>query len=178
MIPSSGILDDLSRTEPTSALDTPWRLFTDQVMGGVSRGSMARETIAGRIGIRMRGDVSLENHGGFVQIALDLAPGQGCVDLSAWEGIEIDVFGNDETYEVRLRTDELRESWQSYRQSFIAPPEWRVERLRFAGFAPHRTEAPLDLARVRRLGIVAIGRAFAADLAIGGVRLFGYKSPT
>lgn len=168
----SAIVDDLSREEPATPLGTAWRLFTDQVMGGVSEGSMARETVGGRIGIRMRGNVSLDNNGGFVQIALDLAPGQGVADLSAWSGIEIEVFGNGETYEARLRTDALTQSWQSYRQSFAAPPEWRTVRLPFAGFAPHRTDLPLDLARVRRLGLVAIGREFAADLAIGGVRFY------
>jgi Complex I intermediate-associated protein 30 (CIA30) len=42
-------------------------LFTDRVMGGVSNGTMVRETVAGRPAIRMRGDVSLENNGGFVR---------------------------------------------------------------------------------------------------------------
>jgi hypothetical protein len=35
-------------------------------MGGVSNGTMVREQVAGRPAIRMRGDVSLENNGGFV----------------------------------------------------------------------------------------------------------------
>jgi Complex I intermediate-associated protein 30 (CIA30) len=48
-----------------------WRLVTDAVVGGVSRGSIANETLEGREAIRMRGDVSTENNGGFVQIALD-----------------------------------------------------------------------------------------------------------
>ena len=35
---------------------------------------MVRDAIAGRSAIRMRGDVSIENNGGFVQIVLDLSP--------------------------------------------------------------------------------------------------------
>lgn len=166
------ILDDLSREAPQARIGMPWRLFTDRVMGGVSEGTMTRETIKGRAAIRMRGDVSLENNGGFIQIALDLAPPSETADASAWSGIEIDVCGPGNDYDLRLRTDELTESWQSYRQSFTASPEWRALRLPFAGFVPHRTETPLDLRRLRRLGIVAIGRAFAADLAVGGVRLY------
>ncbi|RPH72296.1 MAG: CIA30 family protein, partial [Hyphomicrobiales bacterium] len=38
-------------------------------------------------------------------------------------------------------------------------------------FTAHRTEIPLDLRRLRRLGLVAIGRAFAADLALAHLRL-------
>jgi hypothetical protein len=46
-------------------------------------------------------------------------------------------------------------------------------RLAFADFVPHRIQVPLDVRRLRRIGLVAIGRAFAADLAVGGARFFG-----
>lgn len=169
---SSPIIDDLSLAPPQAAISTAWQLFTDRVMGGVSKGSMVRETVEGRPAIRMRGDVSLENNGGFIQISLDLAPGSAPVDVTAWTGLELDVLGRNEEYSLRLRTSDLTESWQSYRQGFVATPEWTTVRLPFAGFAPHRTEAPLDLGKLRRIGIVAIGREFSADLAVGGVRFF------
>jgi hypothetical protein len=70
----SAIIDDLSREPPVAAIGSKWELLTDEVMGGVSKGTMVRDVIAGRAAIRMRGDVSLENNGGFVQIALDLSP--------------------------------------------------------------------------------------------------------
>jgi len=53
------------------------------------------------------GDVSLENNGDFVQIALDLAPDSNTFDASAWTGLQLDVFGNDEEYGVHLRTSDL-----------------------------------------------------------------------
>jgi hypothetical protein len=37
---------------------------------------------------------------------------------------------------------------------------------------PYRTDTPLDPRSLRRIGFAAIGRAFAADLSVGGVRLF------
>jgi hypothetical protein len=104
---TSSIIDDLSREPPLAAIGSNWRLFTDQVMGGVSKGTMVRESVAGRAAIRMRGDVSLKNNGGFIQIVLDLSPNGCVVDASAWSGIEIDVFGNAEVYNVHLRTDAL-----------------------------------------------------------------------
>ena len=85
----SAIIDDLSRDPPLSAIGTRWQLFTDRVMGGVSNGTMVREMVAGRPAIRMRGDVSLENNGGFIQIALDLAADGKAIDASAWRGIEL-----------------------------------------------------------------------------------------
>ena len=167
---NASIIDDLSREAPAASIGTSWQLFTDQVMGGVSTGTMSREVVGGRLAIRMRGDIRLENNGGFVQIALDLSPDSGVVDASAWSGIELDLYGDDQEYGMHLRTSDLTRPWQSYRQSFRALPKWQTIRLPFAGFSPYRTEIPLDLRRLRRLGLAAIGRAFSADLAIGGLR--------
>lgn len=139
-------------------------------MGGVSKGTMVRDVVAGRAAIRMRGDVSLANNGGFVQIALDLSPDGGVVDASDWGGIELDAFGNGEEYAVHLRTDALAKPWQSYRQISTADPQWRMVQLPFDHFVPHRTDILLDTHRLRRIGLVAIGRAFSADLALGGLR--------
>jgi hypothetical protein len=166
------IIDDLSREPPTATIGTNWQLFTDTVMGGVSKATMARETIEGRAAIRLRGNVSLENNGGFVQISLDFHPDGGPMDASIWSGIEVDVFGNGEEYGVNLRTTDLIRPWQSYRQTFRAAPNWETVRLPFKRFVPNRTDIPLNLHRLRRLGIIGIGREFTADISVGGVRFF------
>ena len=70
-----------------------------------------------------------------------------------------------------LGTSDLTRPWQSYRQSFRADPQWRTAYFRFEEFVPYRTDVPLNTQRLRRIGVVAIGRAFSADLAVGGVRL-------
>jgi Complex I intermediate-associated protein 30 (CIA30) len=173
MQPAARVIDDLSGDDLVATIGTRWQLVTDRVMGGVSDGTLVRESVSGRPALRMRGDVSLENNGGFVQMALDLAPGGGVVDASSWTGIELDVIGNDEDYGVHLRTDAVERPWQSYRQSFRAGAAWRTVQLAFADFVPHRIEVPLDVRRLRRIGLIAIGRAFTADLAVGGVRFYG-----
>lgn len=172
MAAPDGIIDALDQEPPLATIGTRWELIADRVMGGVSSGEMTREPVAGRPALRMRGAVSLENNGGFIQIALDLAPDKGVVDVRPWTGIEMDVFGNGERYSLHLRTTDVVRPWQSYRTEFIATPEWRTIRLPFAAFAPHRIDVPLDLARLRRLGIVAIGRAFTADIAIGRLQFY------
>ena len=166
----SFLIDDLSRQTPIATIGTHWLLITDQVMGGVSEGTMTREVISGRLAIRMRGEVSLENNGGFVQMALDLAANNDGIDASHWRAMELDVYGGDQEYGVHLRTTELTKPWQSYRQSFQALSHWQTVRLPFDRFSAHRTEVPLNLRQLRRLSIVAIGRAFSADLALGGAR--------
>jgi hypothetical protein len=75
------LLDDFSRPDGRSALGTAWRAFTDQVMGGVSTQSVGRETVEGERALRLRGEVRLDNNGGFVQVALDLG---GPRDASAF----------------------------------------------------------------------------------------------
>lgn len=169
---STRMIDDLSQPPPRASTGAAWELITDQVMGGVSSGEMRRQVVAGREAIHLQGDVRLENQGGFLQVALDLAPDGSPIDARRWAGIALDVIGNGERYNLHLRTADIARPWQSYRQSFVAPPEWQTLRLPFAGFEPHRIDAPLDLSALRRIGIVAIGRAFHADIAIGGVRFF------
>ena len=65
------------------------------------------KVVNGRPAIRVCGDVSLENNGGFVQIAIDLAPDGKAVDAGPWQGVELDVFGNGEEYGIHLRTEDL-----------------------------------------------------------------------
>jgi hypothetical protein len=165
------IVDDRSSGSHQSSLGTGWRLVTDGVMGGVSNGQLLPDTIAGRPCLHMTGSVRLENNGGFVQAALDLAEDRS-FDASGYDGLELAVYGNDEQYNLHLRTDDVWLPWQSYRASFVAEPRWQTLRLPFSGFTPYRIGADLDLSRLERIGVVAIGRAFEADLCIGGVALY------
>jgi hypothetical protein len=152
-------------------LDADWRYVSDGVMGGVSEGRMTRERVAGREAVRLTGRVSTANDGGFIQIATDLAGGAP-FDASGWDGVALDLAGNGEVYELRLRSAELARPWQSYRLPFRAGPGWGTLVAPFAAFAPHRTDAPFDPARLTRLGVLAIGREFAADVAVRDLRLW------
>jgi len=172
MAAATPVVDDLSAACPLASNGARWELISDRVMGGVSRGVMWRDTVHGRTAIRLQGDVSLENNGGFIQMALDLDPAGRSVDSRAWRGIEIDALGNGEIYNLHLRTTDVVRPWQSYRSRFSAGGQWQTHRLPFEDFEPHRLDAPLDPSALRRIGIVAIGREFVADLAIGGVRFF------
>jgi hypothetical protein len=120
----------------------------------------------------MRGDVSTENNGGFIQIALDLAhSGESC-DASNFTGFQLDIFGNGETYAVNLRTTELTRPQQSYRHAIDPPQNWLTLVLPFSDFVPHRTELSLDMTKLRRVGLIAIGRNFHADLAVARLAFY------
>nr|WP_092642053.1 CIA30 family protein [Jannaschia faecimaris] len=148
-------------------LTPDWEYVADTVMGGVSTGQITREVVGGRAAVRLTGDVSLDNNGGFVQMAFDTD-----VDASVFVGVEFDAYGNGETYELRARTDALTRPWQSFRATFVAPAEWTTIRIPFADLEAHRTDARFVPGELRRLGLLAIGREFRADLAVSGIRLF------
>jgi len=165
------LIDDRSSDSLHIAGDRVWRIVTDTVMGGVSSATLEPARTQDRNCLRMRGDVSLENNGGFVQATLDLLP-NGFLDASGYCGIEIDVCGNGESYNLHLRTADTRIVWQSYRAGFIADSRWQTLKIPFQSFHPHRIDTPLDTAHLRRLGVVAIGRAMQADISIGRLALY------
>ncbi len=166
------LIDDFRRDDLVSALGTAWRGVSDRVMGGISQETLRVEEHEGRRCLRLSGNVRLENNGGFIQMALDLDLGGACVDASSFAGLRLLVNGNGERYSVHLRTADITRPWQSYRAHFEARPQWREVQLPFADFRPHRLDVPLDLTRLRRIGVVAIGRAFFADLRLAEMAFF------
>lgn len=166
------LIDDFSRPDLRSRLGTEWRAVSDRVMGGVSKVSITIDRIDGRNGLRLRGDIRIDNDGGFGQAALDLAPAGQTLDASSYDGIRFLALGNDERYALHLRTSDCVRPWQSYRAPFTAAPKWQLVTLPFTSFVPHRLMAPLDTGSIRRLGLVAIGRHFEADVMISDIGLF------
>lgn len=149
-----------------------WDFIADTVMGGVSTGTVSQEDFEGREATVLRGEVSLDNNGGFVQMAFDLREDGADLDASAWDGIEVAVWGNGETYDVRLRTAQLTRSWQSFRTDIVTKPEWQTVRMPFASFTAHRVDAVFDPTCLRRIGIVAIGHEFSALVAVAAIGFY------
>lgn len=162
------VLDDFS----TDTAVTPWSMFTDQVMGGVSEGSAALEMILGRRALRLRGRVSLERNGGFVQVARPLGGGAAApLDARQYVGLTITVAGRPGPYFIHLRTADTRAPWQYYAAALPVKTAWSDVTLRWADFTPQSLQRPLDLSRLQRLGVVAAKEAFAADIAIAKIVL-------
>jgi adhesin HecA-like repeat protein len=149
-----------------------WDYVADRVMGGVSTGTLCHEVVQGRPAAVLRGQVSLDNNGGFVQMASDLHADGTAVDASAFDGVAIDVCGNDEVYDLRLRTDQLTRPWQSFRAEFRASRDWQTVHVPFASLQAHKTDAMFNRACVRRIGVLAIGRVFTAEVAVANLRLY------
>jgi len=165
------LIDDFSAE--TSRLGTSWEGFTDQVMGGASR--MESGLVPGEQGraLRMSGQVSLKNNGGFIQMRLPLDPRKRPFDASSYTGIFLRVRGRDQGYYVHLRTPRTIFPWAYYGQSFPVSGEWTTVRLPFAAFRPQNMGGgPPDPGKLVSLAIVAYGREFNAELYVQSVGFY------
>ena len=167
------LIDDFSNEALISSLGYKWRGVSDRVMGGISVAGVSRDVLDGQTCLRLSGDVHMENGGGFLQASLSLSTDDELLDASEFTGVRLSVQGNGEDYSVHLRTLDCERPWQSYRCGFQAPAHWETIHLAFATFKPHRLEVPLDLTRMTRMGLAAIGRPFLADLALSEISLYG-----
>lgn len=147
-------------------LPTDWVFVADTVMGGISQGQIGADTGTEHEGMRLTGLVKLDNNGGFIQMASNLGRDGDDFDASTYRGFAFFARGNGESYALGLRTSELSRPWQSYRATFVATPDWQLIELPFTVFEPVNTARAFNPARLRRVGILAIGRAFDVDVSV------------
>jgi hypothetical protein len=166
------LIDDFSKDSGASSFGTQWRMFTDQVMGGVSTGEWNYETIDGRRCLRLRGDVSLANNGGFVQIGLPLTRDGWPFDASSFKGVRLWARGNGEAYSIHLRSSDSRLPWQYYGAEFVANGSWQKFDVPFSAFVPEGLEAELRPDRLVRIAVVAIKKEFKADIAVARLEFY------
>ena len=166
------LIDDFSRDEGISAIGTEWRQYTDQVMGGVSTASYAFEVIDGRRCIHLQGNVSLENRGGFVQVALPLRQNGRAFDASQYKGIRLWIWGNGETYYVHLRTGKTWLPWQFYEAPFYADTQWQKVEIPFDNFTPESLKGAFSPRKLKRLAVVGAKKAFKADIAVARIEFY------
>jgi len=150
--------------------ETRWRFFTDQVMGGVSTGSVALAQEDGTSFARMTGRVSTANRGGFIQMRLDLAtpPPEGTT------GVRLVVRGNGQRYFVHLRTGGTLLPWQYYQAGFDVTENWSEVRLPLEAFKASGAQLrgvpnPLSLTSV---AVVAFGRDHDARIDVREVGFY------
>jgi NADH dehydrogenase [ubiquinone] 1 alpha subcomplex assembly factor 1 len=141
-----------------------WRAINDGVMGGISQGEM----VAINDGLRFRGQLSLENNGGFasVRTVYDGKPLTG-------GGVRLRVRGDGRRYQFRVRLDEDYDG-VSWRASFNTDGSWQIVNLPFGEFEPVYRGRPVTNAgsfapeKIHQLGLLLADRkegAFQLDIA-------------
>lgn len=145
------------------ATDFDWQYLADTVMGGVSHGAARIENGA----LRLTGQVSTANRGGFIQARTDLPQGLP----AATQALRLRVRGNGERYFIHLRTRHTLLPWQYYQQGFETGPDWAEVTLPLEGFAAsgRLMAGRLRAEDVRSVGLVAYGRDHAADVSLAAM---------
>lgn len=167
------LLDDFERKDGISTWGTSWEGFTDQVMGGVSdiRVDYGMEDEISFL--RMRGNVSTKNNGGFIQVRLKLGRDGGTMDASAYDGIRLRVRGAGSGYYVHIRTTRTVFPWSYYAQAFEVTDRWREVELPFEDFKPENVLSKgVNSSRLVSLAVVAAKKDFFADVQVSNLELY------
>lgn len=166
------LIDDFSDKTLMAPIGTRWRLVTDRVMGGISDADLEYEKDDRFNYICLKGNVSLENNGGFIQVALTLNKTGARFDAAGYRGVRLWVKGNGRSYYVQLRTNQTLLPWQYYSASFGAPSEWAKVELDFDEFKPQGLSEKLNLNGLSRIAIVAAKEAFEAEICVARIEFY------
>lgn len=174
MKPKSGelVLSDFSGLQPYILAGSAWRGFSDRVMGGVSDARFEKASISGKNCVRLSGRVTRESNGGFIQMALYFGDGDAELDASEYKGIELLVHGNNENYNVHVRTADCGWYDESYRYTFFAADTWQAVRIAWGDFTPNGISVPLNSRVINRISILGWMREFQADIALARITLY------
>ncbi len=166
------VLSNFTGDEPYVIEGAGWRGFSDRVMGGVSDAKLELSTVAGKSCARLTGTVTRESNGGFIQMAMYFGEREAELDASDYRGLELLVYGNNEDYNVHVRTADCGWYDDSYRKTFFAGPEWQRVQIPWSDFEANRVSEPLDSRRLTRIAILGWMREFQADIALAEIALY------
>ena len=143
---------------------TQWKFISDNVMGGVSTGSINYVMKEGNSSAYLSGNVSIKNNGGFIQIRRSLKD----IDLSKAKYIKITAKGNNQKYFLHLRTSGTILPWQYYQISFEVKEEYKEYILQIKEFKKSGSFQPsmVNSKSISSVAVVAYGRDHKADIHV------------
>ena len=146
-----------------------WEYISDNVMGGVSTGKAEVLESNNSFFLRLRGNVSTENNGGFIQVRTFKE-----IVSDNFEGIKLKVRGNTSTYYIHIRTSFLLLPWQYYSGKFSVDREWKYVKIYFKDFKKSNFYQPAKFSsrEIKSIGFVAFGKDFEAELDVMEAELF------
>lgn len=162
------LLDDFSNPDGRSLIGTSWQGFTDQVMGGRSIMQVSRVPNESRTGwmLRMQGDVSLANNGGFIQVRLPLSDQGNAFDGSRYQGVVLMVRGLVGKYAIHLRTPANHAPWSYYGAVLPVTETWARVEVPFSQFKGTLMTSRFNPAKLLTIAIFAGGAEFHADVSV------------
>ena len=141
-----------------------WNIITDQVMGGISTGTYNYKKINDDNVIKLTGNVSTKNNGGFIQIRRKL----NNINLTNAKNVQIIAKGNNEKYFIHLRTAFTILPWQYYQYSFTVIKDFKNFILPISDFKKSDFLLPdkIKPKYIKSIGIVAFGKDYKAELTV------------
>ncbi|WP_151671931.1 CIA30 family protein [Nitrincola schmidtii] len=138
------------------ALTNAWHFFTDQVMGGISSGQISHLKEEDEHFVRMAGNVSTDNRGGFIQMRQELVAALP----ENTQGIRIIARGNQQQYFVHLKTRGSLLPWQFYQSGFEVTEQWQEIHLPLKHFSAKGSiiSKSLNATSIKSVAIAAYGR--------------------
>ena len=150
-----------------------WQYVSDRVMGGVSDGQVNLEQDGEIYYARLTGNVSTRNNGGFIQLRSGISFANSEKDGKNLQGVRLNVRGNGETYEIHITTNDRTYRGDYYSATFKANSDWKMIDLPFNTFERKRSNnTKLDAQNITRLGIVAYGREYVADISVSKIEFY------
>lgn len=149
--------------------NTDWQLITDQVMGGISEGYFEFLEEDRIRFIKMCGNVSLENNGGFIQVRKKINK-KNSVDFKK---ISLKARGNNLDYFVHIRTKFTLLPWQYYQAKFSVSREWKTFNLSLHDFEKSGFLLPnvINAKDIKSIALVAFGKKQEVELDVSNIGL-------
>ncbi len=157
------LIDDFSQTNHKSALGTQWVLPTEKSSTGkVEFTKDANDTV-----LHLTGPIETT-----LEARLSLNPKGRNFSAKTFEGLQLRVKGNGQSYAVRLRTKDTRYAKQYYEGKFQAESQWKDVQVPFARFTPVGTLLPLNPSGLRAVAVVAANEKAEADLYVDRIAFY------
>ena len=143
-----------------------WAYLADTVMGGISRGSAEFSNGA----LRLTGQVSTKNNGGFIQVRTRINPNE----TTEKTGVKIRVKGNGDVYYLHIRNASARLPWHYYTANFSTSEKWKEVVIPFDQFEKSATFMPRELNpdTIKTIGVVAYGKDHKADVSVATLEFY------
>ena len=160
----------INHSDPENNIfNNKWEFVGDEVMGGKSFGQFNFNSNEGELFYRLKGNVSTENKGGFIQFRSKIE-----INDPSLKGIKFKVRGNGEKYFVHVRTPFTFLPWQYYFYSFYTQNEWTEIKFLISDFKKSHKLQPSEVlsTKIKSIAFVAYGQDFNAELDIKDLEFF------
>ena len=150
-----------------------WQYVSDRVMGGVSDGKVILEQDGEMYYVRLTGNVSTRNNGGFIQLRSGISFANSEKDGKNLQGVRLNVRGNGETYDIHIITNDRAYYGDYYSATFQADSDWKMIDLPFNKFERKRyNTSKFDAKNIRSFSISAYGRDFTSDVSVSTIEFY------